>query len=81
MELKDGYLLGPLSFQPSELTKYAVVMFLALSIDIKGDKIKEFWSGLIPYLCVSGFFAGLILAEHNMSIASIIMIVTFIMFL
>lgn len=71
--------LGPLSFQPSELTKYAVVMFLALSIDIKGDKIKEFWQGLVPYLCVSGFFAALILAEHNMSIASIIMIVTFIM--
>jgi len=71
--------LGPLSFQPSELTKYAVVMFLALSIDIKGDKVKEFWYGLVPYLCVSGFFAALILAEHNMSIASIIMIVTFIM--
>lgn len=71
--------LGPLSFQPSELTKYAVVMFLALSIDIKGDKVKDFWHGLVPYLCVSGFFAALILAEHNMSIASIIMIVTFIM--
>ena len=54
--------LGPLSFQPSELTKYAVVMFLALSIDIKGDKIKDFWHGLVPYLCVAGFFAALILA-------------------
>lgn len=71
--------LGPLSFQPSEYTKYAVVMFLAFSIDLKGDKIKKFWDGLIPYLCLSGFFAALILAEHNMSIAAIIMIVTFIM--
>lgn len=70
--------LGPLSFQPSELAKYAVVMFLALSIDIKGDKIKRFWDGLVPYLGVAGFFAALILAEHNMSIATIIMIVTFI---
>ena len=71
--------LGPLSFQPSEFTKYAVVMFLAFSIDLKGDKIKSFWEGLVPYLCLSGFFAALILAEHNMSIAAIIMIVTFIM--
>ena len=71
--------LGPLSFQPSELTKYAVVMFLAFSIDLKGDKVKDFWRGLVPYLAVAGFFAALILAEHNMSIAAIIMIVTFIM--
>lgn len=71
--------LGPLSFQPSELTKYAVVMFLAFSIDLKGDKVKDFWHELVPYLGVAGFFAALILAEHNMSIAAIIMIVTFIM--
>ncbi len=71
--------LGILSFQPSELTKYVVVMFLAMSIDLKGDRIKRFWDGLVPYLAVSGFFAAMILAEKNMSIATIIMIVTFIM--
>ena len=71
--------LGPLSFQPSELTKYSVVMFLSFSIDLKCDKVKDFWHGLVPYLGVAGFFAALILAEHNMSIAAIIMIVTFIM--
>ena len=54
-------------------------MFLAFSIDLKGDEIKDFWHGLVPYLGLSGFFAALILAEHNMSIATIIMIVTFIM--
>lgn len=71
--------LGQLSFQPSELTKYAVVMFLAMSIDSKGDRIKKFGEGIIPYLLVSGFFAGLILLEKNLSIAAIIMIVTFIL--
>ncbi|MBM6839813.1 FtsW/RodA/SpoVE family cell cycle protein, partial [Clostridium saudiense] len=64
--------LGILSFQPSELTKYVVVMFLAMSIDLKGDRIKRFWDGLVPYLGVAGFFAGMILLEKNMSIASII---------
>lgn len=71
--------LGPLSFQPSELTKYVVVLFLALSLDLKGDKVKKFWTGIVPYLATSGFFAALILAEKNLSIAAIIMIVTFIM--
>lgn len=71
--------LGPLTFQPSELTKYVVVLFLAMSIDLKGDRIKRFWDGIVPYLGVAGFFAGLILLEKNLSIASIIMIVTFIL--
>lgn len=71
--------LGPLSFQPSELTKYAVVMFLAMSLDAKGEGIKKFWTGIVPYLGVSGFFAAMILAEKNLSIAAIIMIVTFIL--
>ncbi len=71
--------LGPLSFQPSELTKYVVVLFLAMSLSAKGDEIKKFWTGIIPYLGVAGFYAGLVLAQKNLSIASVIMIVTFIM--
>lgn len=71
--------LGPLSFQPSDITKYAVVLFLAMGLEAKGEGIKKFWSGIIPYFCLSGVFAVLILAENNLSIASVIMIVTFIM--
>lgn len=71
--------LGPLSFQPSDLAKYAVVFFLAMGLELKGEGIKNFKTGIIPYLCVSGAFAALILAEKNLSIASVIMIVTFIM--
>ena len=71
--------LGPLSFQPSDLAKYTVVFFLAFKLEKKGEGIKDFKKGIIPYLCFSGFFAGLVLAEKNLSIASVIMIVTFIM--
>ena len=71
--------LGPLSFQPSDLTKYAVVIFLAMGLEAKGEGLKKFWTGIVPYLGVSGIFAALILAEKNLSIASVIMIVTFIM--
>jgi len=70
--------LGPVSFQPSELVKYVVVLYLADSIDNKGEKIKTFTYGILPYLFVSGFYAGLILKEKNLSVASVIMIVTLI---
>jgi len=68
--------LGFAKFQPSEVAKYAIVIYMAKSLDIKGEKVKEFSKGILPYLIVSGFYAGLILLEPNLSIAAIIMMVT-----
>lgn len=72
------YLPGGASIQPSEIAKYVVVLYLAKSIEQKGEKIKTFRYGILPYLLVSGFFAGIVLMEKNLSIASVIMIVTMI---
>lgn len=73
--------LGPLSFQPSELAKYVVVLYLALLIDQRKNKIKKFGEGTIFYLAVAGVFALLILLEKNLSITAIVMMVAFIMIL
>lgn len=71
--------LGPFgSLQPSELAKYVVVLFLARSLEVKGEGIKQFSTGIVPYLGVSGFYAAIVLSQKNLSIASVIMIVTFI---
>ena len=70
--------IGGFSFQPSDLVKYVVVLFLAMSLEVKGEGVKKFKSGILPYLTVSGFYAAFVLAEKNLSIASVIMIVTFI---
>lgn len=71
--------LGFASLQPSEIVKYIIVLYLAKSLDYKGERIKSLFYGVIPYLVVSGFYAGLILIEPNMSICAVIMIVTLIM--
>lgn len=71
--------LGFASIQPSEIAKYAVVLFMAKSMDQKGDRIQSLFKGVIPYLLVSGVIAAIILAEPNMSIASVIMMVTIIL--
>jgi cell division protein FtsW len=70
--------LGAASLQPSEITKYVVILYLAKSMDYKGEKIKSFFYGVVPYLVVSGFYAGLILLEKNLSICAVIMMVTII---
>ncbi|WP_194190559.1 stage V sporulation protein E [Clostridium chrysemydis] len=70
--------LGPASFQPSELAKYVVVLYLAMALSSMGDRVKDFKKGIIPCFAIGGFYAGLVLAQKNLSIAAVIMIVTFI---
>ena len=70
--------LGFANFQPSEIAKYTIVIYMAKSLEQKGEKVKDFLKGVCPYLLVSGFYAGLILVGSNLSIAAVIMIVTMI---
>lgn len=71
--------LGGFSLQPSEMAKYVIVLYLAKSLDEKGDEIKSFWKGVFPVLLVAAIFAMLVLAEKNLSITSVIMFVAFIL--
>ncbi len=56
--------LGPpslgLGFQPSELAKLAGVIFLAGYAAFLGPRIRKFWLGLLPALCVVGLTCGLV---------------------
>lgn len=71
--------LGPLSIQPSEIAKYVVVMLVAKRISLNTDKIKSLFKGMVPCLFIAAIYAGLILAENNLSIASVTVMVTIIM--
>jgi cell division protein FtsW len=71
--------LGPasLSFQPSELAKWAVVFFLAAVLDLFGDTIKFFKSRFLPICCIVGLIVVLIVKEDFGSAALIIMLTFF----
>ena len=71
--------LGPLSIQPSELSKYAIVIALATLMDKRKSKIVDFKSGVLVYLGVGAFMAGLVLLQNSLSVTIIIMAVTLIM--
>ncbi|WP_346937683.1 stage V sporulation protein E [uncultured Clostridium sp.] len=71
--------IGPLHFQPSEIAKYVVVLFVAKNISDNPQNIKKFWKGVIPNLLFAGLIAGMILLEKNLSIATVTMVVSLIM--
>ncbi|MFZ5596340.1 MAG: putative lipid II flippase FtsW [Bacillota bacterium] len=71
--------LGVLSFQPSELAKLCVVVFVAASLSLKKRKVETFKEGLFPYLVLMAVFSGLILAEPDLGTAITLVGTIFIM--
>ena len=71
--------LGGLSFQPSELAKFAIVLYMATALSWSGPRIKRLWTGIVPVLIVPGITFLLILEQPNLSTAGSIMIVSLIL--
>lgn len=57
--------LGIVRFQPSELAKIAVIIFLAYSLESKAGKMDDFSTGFLPNIIIPGFIISLILMEPD----------------
>ena len=71
--------LGPLSFQPSELAKVALVLYLAASLERKRDRLNDFVQGVLPHCVVVGTMALLLLIEPDFGSTALVAVVLFAM--
>ena len=71
--------LGFFTFQPSELAKYIVVLYLAHSLTKKRDKLDNFMVGFASHILVAGLFVILILLEPDFGTATTLLVVMFAM--
>jgi cell division protein FtsW len=67
------------AFQPSELAKLSMVVYLAHSLAKKEELIRSFSVGIVPHLIVSGAFAGLLLLEPDFGTALILTMLLYFM--
>ena len=58
-----------LSFQPSELAKLALIIFLAYFLEKKGDRMKTFSTGFLPVLVISGTMIYLVMLQPDFGVA------------
>jgi len=63
---------GSISFQPSELAKFALAVYMAYSMSKKGKDMGTFSKGLVPHLLVAGIFMALIVLQPDLGSAVII---------
>ena len=74
--------IGSAGFQPSEITKFAIVVSFAHFMSISYQKMNRFSTGILPYLVIFGSSAALLIKEPHLSCTVIIFCLTcFMMFI
>jgi len=70
--------VGSKTIQPSEMAKIGLIMFLSFSLSKRKEVLQSFRKGLLPYLALIGFVAGLVVLERHLSGTLIIVITSFV---
>ncbi len=73
--------VGSLTFQPSEVAKLALVVFLAKNLAARPNQIKFFFQGFFPKILIVGLICGLILAQPDLGTAVAIAGTSYLLFL
>lgn len=68
--------LGPVSFQPVELAKFSLVLYLASFLTRRQEIIGRFTEGLLPILLVAGGMAALTLLQPDLGNGLALIILT-----
>jgi len=57
--------VGPFALQPTELVKFSLVIYLAATIVRKGDRIRSFSEGMLPFAVVLLFLAAILMNQPD----------------
>lgn len=73
--------LGPFSFQPSEMAKLSIIIYLAAWLESRGkEKIKDFFEGTLPFLGIMGLISFLIMKQPDTGTLGVIVLSSFAIF-
>jgi cell division protein FtsW len=64
--------LGPMTFQPVEIAKLALVTYLAHSLGRKADQVRTFTVGFVPHLIVCGMMMVVLLKQPDLGSSIVI---------
>lgn len=68
--------LGPISFQPSEVMKLSIILYLSAWLSTKGQgKAEDFYEGLVPFLLILSFVGFLIIKQPDTGTLGLIFII------
>jgi cell division protein FtsW len=65
--------IGPVTLQPSEFAKFAVVAYLAAALERKERLLGDIWHLVVPLIVSAGMCAALVLLEPDLGTALVIL--------
>jgi cell division protein FtsW len=68
------------TFQPTELAKLAMVVFMAHWLATRGKQVGSFRHGMLPFVIMVGVIAGLVLLEPDLGTTGVLVLTAFAMF-
>jgi cell division protein FtsW len=74
------WLVEPIFWQPSEVAKLVLVLYVADWLSQQGQKVRDLTMGLIPFGIVMGVIAFLVMKEPDMGTTSVLMAIGVAMF-
>jgi cell division protein FtsW len=63
---------GPMTFEPSEFAKLALILYLAAALAGKGERVRSLTGGVMPVALVCAVLTVLVLKEPDMGTASLL---------
>ncbi len=76
---KRWFHIGSLSFQPAELAKLSLMIYLARSLAKKAEKVKSFTVGFLPHMAIAGLMMVLLLKQPDLGTAVILGMATLVL--
>ena len=61
-----------MTFQPSELAKFILVLLLSVKMTENQSQIRKFWRGVVPVVMTTWVFTVLILAERDLGVPAVL---------
>lgn len=58
--------LGVISFQPSEMLKLSLIIYLAAWLDGRGERARDFFEGLLPFAIIMAAIGFLLIKQPDM---------------
>ncbi len=77
---KRWIIIGNLSFQPSEMVKLSIILYLAHILSKKQDQKNDFINGILPPFIIVGVFTALIYMQNDFSTAVFVLFVALAIF-
>ena len=68
--------IGPFGGQPSELAKFAVLIYMSAWLVAKGETVRDFQMGVAPFLAIVALVGGLVMAEPDLGTTLMIAAIT-----